>query len=709
MHVNGVSQSVIRISYQELKNQTPRAIAAVKQAFCNRNNVNANVDVNANANNVNADANYGYGALAIYDIQVNQSDLNMNIPHNNNNHHTRASFNTGTGASTDTGIRTGTTNNYNRVVDWKSQREAIMNIGARLALDPSPDAVQARMECHCSTNGNRTNGNENENKNIRVGPGWSGNPGSEEHSLQSGFYANMKNIITDRNRDDLDGGTMRMMDGIQKDEEDDDVRVWGDNRWPKNFKQINEHGSDTTSSASTSKSVSASTSTSTSTLASEPETETESNLQPQQLDSSAAQQEQDFETCVTTAAAIMHHVTLATLDLAHKAAHEVVMHQNGNENGNKYTMNEVLGKNSECYDDGNNNKGSADVSANVNADADDYERVGQIIPNLRDMAERSNFLPARLVYYDAKFSRQDTTIITSTSTSCSTKVKQGDEGEETNNECKNENKHENENENKHDYWLPWHVDFNLATAFAPAMWIHEQTALQGHSHSNTHFQAHDHAHAHAYGNHNNNNDERTYTNGDENPEHDAGLLLRTSNGSIVPAALEDDCILVQLGAHAQLATGGILRAGPHAVGKYDRHGRTRSDTRESTSKSASESANTSTQSNEQSHTSANTDSNKFTCDRKHNGLPYQCSYDGYGRLSFGLFVYGPWSARMKPSDELLKAMGMGAGNGNGNGNCSFDMRDDIVGDDFGDLMKKAYTGETVLEGYRKFETYMNGK
>ena len=274
MHVNGVSQSVIRISYQELKNQTPRAIAAAKQAFCNRNNVNANVDVNANAN-VNADANYGYGALAIYDIQVNQSDLNMNIPHNNN-HHTRTSSNTGTGASTDTGT-TGTTNNNNRVVDWKTQREAIMNIGARLALDPSPDAVQARMECQCTNaNGNEINNNNN---NIRVGPGWSGNPGSEEHSLQSGFYANMKNIITDRNRD-RDGGTMRMMDGIQKDEEDDNVRVWGDNRWPTNFKQINEHGSDTTSSAS--KSVSASTSTSAS------ETETESNVQSQQVDSSAA-------------------------------------------------------------------------------------------------------------------------------------------------------------------------------------------------------------------------------------------------------------------------------------------------------------------------------------------------------------------------------------------------------------------------------------
>ena len=50
---------------------------------------------------------------------------------------------------------------------------------------------------------------------------------------------------------------------------------------------------------------------------------------------------------------------------------------------------------------------------------------------------------------------------------------------------------------------------------------------------------------------------------------------------------------------------------------------------------------------------------------------------------------------------------MGAGNGNDNG--SFDTRDDIIGYDFGDLMKKAYTGETVLEGYRKFETYMNGK
>ena len=42
---------------------------------------------------------------------------------------------------------------------------------------------------------------------------------------------------------------------------------------------------------------------------------------------------------------------------------------------------------------------------------------------------------------------------------------------------------------------------------------------------------------------------------------------------IQPAALGDDCILVQLGAHSQLATGGLLRAGPHAVGNWCGRGR----------------------------------------------------------------------------------------------------------------------------------------
>jgi hypothetical protein len=48
---------------------------------------------------------------------------------------------------------------------------------------------------------------------------------------------------------------------------------------------------------------------------------------------------------------------------------------------------------------------------------------------------------------------------------------------------------------------------------------------------------------------------------------------------------------------------------------------------------------------------------------------------------------------MKPSSELLKIIG----------------DESILKDDFGSLMEKAYTGETVLEGYKKFEEYMNGK
>ena len=57
---------------------------------------------------------------------------------------------------------------------------------------------------------------------------------------------------------------------------------------------------------------------------------------------------------------------------------------------------------------------------------------------------------------------------------------------------------------------------------------------------------------------------------------------------------------------------------------------------------------------------------------------------------------------MKPSTELMNAMGMIRDD-------KFEKEDDgedhnsdsIIGDDFGGLMRKAYTGETVLEGYRK--------
>ena len=46
---------------------------------------------------------------------------------------------------------------------------------------------------------------------------------------------------------------------------------------------------------------------------------------------------------------------------------------------------------------------------------------------------------------------------------------------------------------------------------------------------------------------------------------------------------------------------------------------------------------------------------------------------------------------MKPSTELLKIVG----------------EESILEDDFACLMEKAYTGDTVLKGYKAFETYMN--
>ena len=360
-----------------------------------------------------------------------------------------------------------------------------MRLGRRLALDPGEEGVRARED-------------EDECKGrVRVGPGWMGTPGEEDHPLQSGFYANIKN------ENGSDGGG----DG-----------VWGANRWPRLKDEKTE------------------------------------------IDGSS----RDFEECFTSAAELMHHVALSTLDLAQKAAVEVM----------------------------------DDSVSNKTGDGGSSKTASEILPDLRKMAEESDFLPARLVYYDANFSREDTIMKGGTN---------GDDG--------------------HKYWLPWHVDFNLATAFAPAMWIDEAAALEGHEDEFSPERA----------------SSTTCSGG--NPEHGAGLLLRNPDGKVVPAALDDDCILIQLGAHSQLATGGILRAGPHAVGKG----------KVSTEGDGAE---------------------------------------GYkfGRLSFGLFVYGPWTAKMKPSEEMLKMMDS----------------DEVLKDDFGCLMEKAYTGDTVLEGYRKFESYMNG-
>jgi hypothetical protein len=620
--INMSTNGVIRISYQELKNQTPRAIAAAKEAFCNHNhhrNNKFNNDANGNGNNC------CYGALAIYDIQVHQSDLNMNMNMNMNMNN----FNRNKSKNKSKSKTQSNTHN-NLILDWKSQREKIMNIGARLTLDPSPLANQARRECKCAGDGN---GNEN----IRVGPGWSGTPGNEEHSLQSGFYANIKGVIKDRDGDGIDDNDI----GIGQKGEEDEIRVWGDNRWPKNLKQSNkERDNFASTSAPTSASASAS-------------------------KQSSPREEQDFETCVSSAAAIMHHVTLSTLDLAQKAANEIMQEMNLTKQQQQQQQQQQQNGNSigEDGDDRVEATGTVTESQSQTIDMEGY------IPNLRHMAEQSNFLPARLVYYDAKFSREDTTIINSNST-----------------------KKNHENSQEYKYWLPWHVDFNLATAFAPAMWIHEESALNGYGHghdtndNSKYLETKDESQqSQLVDDEHLQTDKRYYESSDTNPEHHAGLLLRTSDGDIVPAALEDDCILVQLGAHAQLATGGILRAGPHAVGKFGEHKDTHC---------AQSNGNAQSQTQTSSITHDGMQNSRLSLD--------QFIDDSYGRLSFGLFVYGPWSARMKPSDELLNAMGTkGAGKD--------EEKDDIVGDDFGGLMKKAYTGETVLEGYRKFEAYMNGK
>lgn len=359
---------------------------------------------------------------------------------------------------------------------WKTLREQVMDLGKRLALDQSELGVKAREECRAD---------------VRVGPGWMGSPGQETHSLQSGFYANIKN----------EGENTSCA-------VDDDDQVWGANRWPR-LKEENGSG--------------------------------------------------EFRASVISATSLMHAAALSTLDLAQKAAAEIIQE-----------------------------------SDSFSCEEGPSARKTDALPPLRQMAEQSNFLPTRLVYYDANFSREDT----STGT-----IKKSAGNEK--------------------YWLPWHLDFNLATVFAPAMWIpvpvDEGDAMGSRSDSTPSI---------------------PFTNGTDanNPEHSSGLLLRNPEGEIIPAAIGDDCMLIQLGAHAQLASGGILRSGPHAVRKGGAH----------------------------------------------------CT--NFGRLSFGLFVYGPWKARMKPSSELMRIIG----------------DESVLKDDFECLMEKAYTGETVLEGYKKFEGYMNG-
>lgn len=252
-----------------------------------------------------------------------------------------------------------------------------------------------------------------------------------------------------------------------------------------------------------------------------------------------------FQNTVKDAGKIMYDVSLLTLDLARRAALQRMQE--------KYSV--------------------------------DVANIEVAVPDLRQMAEEANFLPSRLVYYDAKFERSDG------------RIEDGD--------------------GRRKYSLPWHIDFNLATAFAPALWIDEEMALRGED-----------------------GDDSSLS-GKQNPEHGSGLILRNPDGCIIPAAIGHDCLLIQLGAHSQLSTGGILKAGPHAVGKQkDKYG----------------------------------------------------NYS-LGRLSFGLFVYGKWDARMAPSPELLDIIG---------------GDDNILKDDFSSLMKKAYTGETILDGYRKFEAYRNG-
>ena len=124
---------------------------------------------------------------------------------------------------------------------------------------------------------------------------------------------------------------------------------------------------------------------------------------------------------------------------------------------------------------------------------------------------------------------------------------------------------------------------------------------------------------------------------EKNPEKGAGLLLRNAAGDVVPASIDEDCILIQLGAYSQLVSGGLLRAGPHAVGKIE--GGDDEDT------------------------------------------------GAKGRLTLGLFTYAPWEARMLPPSE--------------------EDRETVLEDDFGGLMRRAYTGDTVRAGFQSFADYMN--
>ena len=195
------------------------------------------------------------------------------------------------------------------------------------------------------------------------------------------------------------------------------------------------------------------------------------------------------------------------------------------------------------------------------------------------ITQSETFLPLRLTYYDANHTREDTLV--------------GGR-----------------------YILPWHVDFNMATAFVSAIWIDEVQAIEGKCDIKKvlHVAAQE-----------------------KNPEKGAGLLLRNAAGDVVPASIDEDCILIQLGAYSQLASGGLLRAGPHAVGKLE--GGDDEDT------------------------------------------------GAKGRLTLGLFTYAPWEARMLPPSE--------------------EDRETVLEDDFGGLMRRAYTGDTVRAGFQSFADYMN--
>lgn len=203
--------------------------------------------------------------------------------------------------------------------------------------------------------------------------------------------------------------------------------------------------------------------------------------------------------------------------------------------------------------------------------------VGENDDMKKIIAQSDTFLPLRLTYYDANHTREDTLV--------------GGR-----------------------YILPWHVDFNMATAFISAIWVDEARAIKGKYDIKDLFTAQE-----------------------KNPERGAGLLLRNAARDVVPASIDEDCILIQLGAYSQLASGGLLRAGPHAVGKLDGE------------------------------------------DDEDRGAK--------GRLTLGLFTYAPWEARMLPPSEEDRAT--------------------VLEDDFGGLMRRAYTGDTVRAGFQSFADYMN--